>query len=132
MGGGAALGKGVALVTAVRGSAGAGALRNIGGDGGGSGVKTAADGAASIAGVFIFFDFIEVGVITLHNQLVHIVDIIAVFGGGQQLLSDSFSVFARKIMGQCLPKLLFGNGLILKHTFFYRREGVPQVGDADL
>ena len=79
--GGTALGQGLAGVAAVGGGQGASPLPHIGGNGGGACVPDAADGPPAKAGVGVLLYFVDVDVVGVHHQLIHIVVVVAVLGG---------------------------------------------------
>ena len=86
-----------------------------------------------MAGVGILLDFIQIGVIGLHNQGVHIVIVVTVFGG---FLLQHFLYLlvlrALEIIQDGFPKLRGGNLFLLKDQLLDGGQGVCHVGNAHL
>ena len=133
MAGRAALGQRFAGMASVRGGESSAPLSHVCGNGGGTRIANPADGAASEAGVGILPDLVDIAVIGLNDQLVHIVVIIAVFRGVvDQHLADPFAVLSGKVSLQCRPELGGRELFLFEDKLFNGGERIGQVGNAHL
>ena len=109
------------------------ALADICRDRGGSAVADAADGAPAEAGIFIFLHFIQVRSVSVHDQLIGVIVVVAVFRSVvDQHLTDPLALFSREVCRQSVHEFIAGNLLIFKYQLFNCGEAVCHIGDADL
>ena len=77
--------------------------------------------------------FVDIDVVGIHHQLIHIVVVVAVLGGlVDQQLADPLPLLAGEVGLEGLPQLGGGEDLLLKHQLLNGGQGVGQVGDAHL
>ena len=107
-------------------------LGDVGGDGGCARIVNAANGSPAVAGVMIFFHFIDVDLISIYNQPVHIVVIISILGRRLQQSPDPLILLPFKICGERCPQLSRSHCAVFEHDLFQRGKTVGQIGDSHL
>ncbi|MOA12507.1 hypothetical protein D3C78_1325080 [compost metagenome] len=115
-------------VAAVRGGLGGRPEGHVGGDGGGAGVVGAADGTPAEAGVVQPLELIDVALVGAHQQQIHLVQIVAVLGGGVgEALAQLLPRQSGEVLLQCLGQHRLIDDALLEHQLLHRRQAVAEV-----
>ena len=102
-------------------------------DGARAGVADAADGAAAKARVVILGNLVDVGLVALDGQTVHVVVVVAVLGSTvDEHLLDARALLAGKVVLQGVPELLARDNALLVDELLDGGKAVCHVGDAHL